>query len=100
MQRIPAPVVTDYLAVPQELVDSNKVVTLAADVFFVDVTAFLLTVSRRITFVTAEHVLVGTALSLSKHLTRIIEVYGRTGFRVKTILMDGEFEKIKPLMSP
>ena len=96
--RTPAPVVADYVAVPRELVAANKTVTLAADVFFVDGTAFLLTVSQRIKFVTAEHVPVRTALSLSKHMARVLEVYGRAGFRVKSILMDGEFEKLKPLM--
>ena len=63
-----------------------------------DGTAFLLTVSRRIKFVTAEHLMVRAALSLSKHMTRVLEVYGRAGFRVRNILMDGEFEKLKPLM--
>jgi hypothetical protein len=83
------------VAVPWSLVDTNKAVTLAADVFFVDGTAFLLTVARRIKFVTTEHVPVRTALSLSKHLKRVLEVYGHAGFRVRTILMDGEFKKIK-----
>ena len=75
-------------------------ITLAADVFFVDRTAFLLTVARRIKFVTAEHVPVRTATSLSKHLKRVVEVYRWAGFVVSTILMDGEFEKIKSLMQP
>ncbi len=96
--RMPAPVVADYVAVPCGLVDANKVTTLAADVFFVDGTAFLLMISRRIKFVMMEHVPVRTALSLSKQLKRVLEVYGRAGFRVRTILMDGEFEKNKPLM--
>jgi len=43
--------------------------------------------------VTAEHVPVRTATSLSKHLKRVLAVYGRAGFVVRTILMDGEFEK-------
>ncbi len=48
---------------------------------------------------TAEHVPVRTATSLSKHLKRVLEVYGRAGFVVRTILMDREFfEKIKSLM--
>ena len=64
----PAPVVGDYVAVPRSLVDANKALPLAADVFFVDGTAFLLTVARRIKFVTAEHLPVRTALSLSKHM--------------------------------
>ena len=58
-----------------------------------DGTAFLLPVARRIQFVTTEHVPVRTATSLSKHLKRVLEVYGRAGFVVRTILMDGEFEK-------
>ncbi len=64
-----------------------------------DGTVFLITMCRRIKFVTAEHVLVRTATSLSKHLNQIIQVYQRAGFLVKTVLMDREFKKIKDLMS-
>ncbi len=98
VQRTPVPVVADYMAVPRGLVAANKTVTLATDVFFVYGTAFLLTVSRRIKYVTAEHVPVRMALSLSKHMTRVLEVYGCAGFRVRSILMDKEFEKSKTLM--
>ena len=98
MRTTPTPVVVDYVAVPRNLVDANKAITLAADVFFVDGTAFLLTVARRIKFVTAEHVPVRTGLCLSKHMKRVLDVYGRAGFRVRTILMDGEFKKLKPLL--
>ncbi len=38
------------------------------------------------------------ATSLSKHIKLVLEVYIRAGFRVRTILMDGEFKKIKPLL--
>ncbi len=60
--------VVDYAAVPWQLVDANKAVTLMAAVFFVDGIAFLITVSRRIKFVMTEHLPVRTATSLSKHL--------------------------------
>jgi hypothetical protein len=56
VRKKPAPVVTDYVAVPCTLVEANKVIKLAADIFFVDGTVFLLTVGRRLKFVTAEHV--------------------------------------------
>ena len=49
-------------------------------------------------FVTAEHVPVRTATNLSKHITRVLEVYKQAGFVLRTILMDGEFEKIRPLL--
>ncbi len=43
VRRTPAPVVADYMEVPRSIVQHNKVVTMAADVFFVDGTAFLIT---------------------------------------------------------
>ena len=86
----------EYVSIPRSLVETNRIITLAADVFFVDGTPFLLTVARRLKFVTAAHVPVRTALNLSKHMSRVVEVYKRAGFIVRTILMDGEFEKIRP----
>jgi hypothetical protein len=38
------------------------------------------------------------ATQLSKHTKRVLEVYGRAGFRIRTILMDGEFEKVLPTL--
>jgi hypothetical protein len=61
VRQTPTPVVADYADVPRALVEQNKIVTMAADVFFVDGTAFLLTVSRKLKFVTSEHVEVRTA---------------------------------------
>ena len=39
-----------------------------------------------------------TAKSLAKHINRVVHVYARAGFTIKTILMDGKFEKIKDLV--
>ena len=47
VQWTPAPMVAGYVAVPQSIINRNMTVTLAADVFFVDGTAFLLTVSSK-----------------------------------------------------
>ena len=71
----PAPVVGDYVVVPKGVIERNNTVTLAADVFFVDGIAFLLTVSRNIKFITAKHMATCTAKSLSKHLDHVIQVY-------------------------
>ena len=68
VRHTPAPVVADYVAIPWGIVERNQIVMMAADVFFVDSIAFLVTLSRMIRFVTAEHVPVRTAKSLSKHL--------------------------------
>ncbi len=66
--RTPRAVVTDYVTIPRSLVEHNKMVTLAANIFFVNGTAFLMTVSRQIKFITAEHVPVRTAKSVAKHI--------------------------------
>ena len=86
------------MAVPRSLVETNKVITMAADVFFVDGTAFLLTMSQQIKFITAEHVPMRMAKSLAKHLDQVLQVYRRAGFNVRTILMDEEFEKLKNIL--
>jgi hypothetical protein len=44
----------------------NRVITMAADVFFVDGTTFLVTLSRNISFVMAENLPVRTAKALVK----------------------------------
>ncbi len=71
---------------------------MAADVFFVDGMAFLITVSWHIKFITAKHLQIRMAMSLCKHLEWVGQVYARAGFMVRTILMDGEFEKVKNCM--
>jgi hypothetical protein len=96
----PTLVVADYVAVPCAVVERNKVVTMAADIFFVNGTPFLVMLSRNIKFVTVEHLPVRTAKALVKHIEQVLHVYGCGGFNVRTILMliDGEFEKIKGLL--
>ena len=91
----PDPVVENYVAIPRDFVLANKHLTLAADVFFVDGIPFLLTLSRRVKFVTAEHCPVRTAVALSNHMKKVLRVYNRAGFTVRYVLMDGEFEKVK-----
>jgi hypothetical protein len=72
MRRTPEPVVADYLAVPRTLMDRIRIVTLAVDIFFVDGTVFLITLSQRIKFVMAKHEPVQTVTSLVKHLNGVI----------------------------
>ena len=90
-----APVVAEYVAVPRSIIEINKIVRMVADVFFVDGIVFLLTVLRHIKFITVEKLFTCTAKSLSKHLEHVRQVYLCAGLNVCTILMDGEFEKVK-----
>ena len=44
---------------------------------------------------TAEYAPSRTAKQLSKHIKRVLRVYYRAGFKVRYVMMDGEFEKVK-----
>jgi hypothetical protein len=94
----PAPVVADYVAVPRSVVERNKIVMLAANIYFVHRMAFLITLSRNIKFLMANIVPVQTVKGLVKHLERVLHVYGRAGITVRTNLMGGEFEKIRSIL--
>ena len=61
VRRKPKSVVEEYAAVPKELVSRHKFISMAADVFFVNGIAFLLTVILKPKFVTVEHTPVRTA---------------------------------------
>ena len=94
-RRKPKRVVPEYMGIPRELYERHKYVTLTADVMFVNGIAFLVSLSRGIRMYTCEHVPNRKAKQLSRSLRRIINLYARGGFKVRTIMMDVEFEKVK-----
>ena len=75
--------------------DNKKNVTLVADVMFVNGVPFLVSSSRNIMLTTIEHAPDHKALKLGYLLHRIMNTYTRAGFKVHTILMDNEFEKVQ-----
>ncbi|KAL7469296.1 LOW QUALITY PROTEIN: hypothetical protein ACHAXS_009566 [Conticribra weissflogii] len=91
----PMSVQTDYVAVPRYLLAKNKQVCLTADVLYVDGTPFLVTASRGIKFITIEHSPTQTTSQLKQSLIRIMQLYGRAGFKIQTILVDGQFDPLK-----
>ena len=56
---------------------------------------FLITLSRRVRYVTVQFVPKRTAGELASALKLVIGLYHRAGFICQTALMDGEFEKVK-----
>ena len=89
--RKPKSRVEEYVALPKELVSRHKFISMAADVFFVNVIAFLIKVAIKLKFVTVEHTPVRSAKSLVKHIKRVLQVYNRVGFTIRYVMMDGEF---------
>jgi hypothetical protein len=68
---------------------------MTADVMFVNGIAFLTTLSRKLWLVTVEQLPSCTATQLSNSLVKIVRLYACTGFIVRIIMMDQEFDKVK-----
>ena len=82
------------MCIPDDFHRLHHVVTLVADVYFVDGVAFLMTLSRRIRLTTVEHIPGRRARVLADSLKKIIRIYARCGFMVNLILMGQEFDDI------
>ena len=85
----------EYIGISRGIYECHKIVTLTADVVFVNRIAFLVTLSRDIRLYSCEHIIMRTAKQQSKTLRRIVNIYARGGFTIRTIMMDKEFEKIQ-----
>jgi hypothetical protein len=75
------------VAIPREFYKMHKMVTITADVMFINGVLFLVTFSRKIKFRTAEFVPKRTAKSLANHLKKVLMLYARGGFVVNLALM-------------
>ena len=92
-----APVVTDQVSIPQELMDKHQNVALCLDAIFVNKIPFLVAISKKIKHRTATH-LPSRAIKLHhKALDRVCGQCNDTNFQIARVECDREFE---PVMDP
>jgi hypothetical protein len=96
MRQPPEAVRTDYVQLPRFILERYRVVVLTADVMFVNKVPFLVSQSRRLNLITCKFL--RTAKSLTSKIDLIRHLYAGGRFMVDTILMDNEFEKLRPLV--
>ena len=65
---------------------------------FVNGISFLVTHSRRIGLVKTVYLPGWSAKHIANHLVRVINIHTEGGFKVQSLLMDNEFNKIKDLL--
>eukprot|EP00957_Ditylum_brightwellii_P083228 6327847-Ditylum_brightwellii.AAC.1 len=53
-KKVPDPVTSNYIKVPQEIIDLHKDVTIAADVMYINKMPFLTSMSKKIKFTMAQ----------------------------------------------
>ena len=86
----------DYVQILRDLIQTNKYVTLTADIMYVNNLPFVITYGRYIGLIMAKFMPNRTATQLAHNLKRIISLYSRAGFIIQTIFMDMEFNKAVP----
>ena len=95
-RRKPERVIPEYADISDDLIEENRLATLTDDVLFVNQIPFLITSARQIGLVTTECLPARTLKHIAYHITRFIRLYQCGGFKVQTILMDNEFNKVQP----
>ena len=71
---------TEVLAVTRNILQLNQWVTISFHVMFVNWLAFVVIVSRGITFITVEYILLLTASALAKSIDKIYDLYIKHDF--------------------
>ena len=86
---------TMFQDVPQTIMTAHRHVTITGDLMFVNRIPFLVTRSRIIKFGTVDNVLSTKIPVLLASLKPVISIYRKRGFRVRIMLMDGQFEPMR-----
>eukprot|EP00957_Ditylum_brightwellii_P052661 3992591-Ditylum_brightwellii.AAC.1 len=60
---------------------------------------FFITKSRAIKFVTGEHIGDANAPTLDKAITHVEQAYAKRGFKIKYLIMDGQFECLRNVLT-
>jgi hypothetical protein len=81
--------------IPDNFLCLHRFVVMTAKVMFVNGTAFLTMLSRKLWLATVKQLPSCTAMQLSNSLIKIFRLYACTGFIVRIIMMNQEFNKVK-----
>ena len=98
VRKTPRHVVTNIIAVPKEIRDLHRYITISIDVFFVNKIPFLITLSRKICFTTVTHLANRKIETIFKAFHGIFKYYLQRGFQIMTVTADGEFSPMDQLL--
>ena len=94
VRKKPKQVDSEFVDIPMEIIEKNRLITPNIDIMFVNKIAFLITHSQSISLIMTEHLPGRTAKHIAKHLSRVVNVYHHGGYKIQTMLMDNEFNKV------
>jgi hypothetical protein len=82
------------VAVPPDIINNNKYVTLSCDIMYVQQILFFITVSHNLHFMTIENIPNRKAQTLIACCDNVFNLYNSRGFVIENVLMDMEFETL------
>ena len=91
----PAPVSVHQIDLPPDLLTLYQKVTLSGDIMFLNKVPFLVTISHKLKFSTAEALTNRKQKTIFTGVRHVVDIYKKRGFQVETILMDCEFECLR-----
>jgi hypothetical protein len=91
--------VEDLIQIPKEMIAMHKDVTLGIDIFFINKIRFFVTLSRNICFTSATHLPDHKLKSIFVAFKKMYNYYLRRGFRITTVMADGEFAPLQTMFS-
>lgn len=97
VHRRPELVQEQHVDIPHDLWGRYWNVTVMADIMFVQVVPFFVTMECQVCFTMIEMLPTWTAAQLNGSMERVLNIYAHGSFNVTTIYMDGEFDKLKDL---
>ena len=84
----------EYIMIPKDFILLHEKNFLVADIMFVNNVAFLVTMSRKVKFLTVEQLKSRSAKQLVHSLKNVMRLYGRNRQHVTTILTDMELTSV------
>ena len=94
----PKPLVSNYINTPKDILQLHKMVSVEAEIMFVNRMAFLVSISRHVKFTTVLYLGKRTMSNIFKYLEKINDVYYRCGVYVEKLYMDRDFENTIRIM--
>ena len=88
VRRKPASVVTDYVEITREILESRKELEVSTDIMFINKLPFLVSISQRLKFTTIDHLSSKKKIALVTSINKIVSYYRSHGLHVVTMFVD------------
>ena len=88
----------EYVKIPKSMIENNRRVTFTVDIMFVNQIQFIIMYGRGIILTTIEWLLNRMGKQLADNIKKVLQLYHKAGFIIQTVLMDVEFDILKPLL--